>query len=143
MLFAATNRPESVLRKQKAPTAVNVARRSCSWGFFPKWGMMTFLIDTAIERLAVSLYNTLSNMSREISKMIAKCDLFPFWIEKEKELGHKLIISKIACEIGIHRHTLSAYLSPEGVQQPDMESVAKICQYFDISPGPVPFIRFE
>lgn len=74
--------------------------------------------------------------------MSVKLTLFEFWKLKEAELNTTISIREMAREIGVSRSTLSGYMNNK-VDRPDMRIVGKICKYFNVPPGPVPFIVYE
>jgi hypothetical protein len=68
--------------------------------------------------------------------------LFAFWKDKEKQLGRRITIADIADATGLHRNTISDYFNNQ-IVRPDLEVIDKLCKYFDIPSGPVPFIQYE
>lgn len=71
-----------------------------------------------------------------------KVDLFSFWQDEEKRRGKKLTALEVSAATGIHRNTLSSYLRGE-VKNPNFEIIDALCRYFNLPPGPVPFVRYE
>lgn len=76
------------------------------------------------------------------NNLTAKVDLFSFWQDKEKELGKKITVIEVAKAIGVSRNTLKHYLENK-VERPDMKVVTKICDYFNVPAGPIPFLIYE
>lgn len=72
-----------------------------------------------------------------------KLDLFSFWKEKEREWQRKITVAEVARATGIHRNTIRVYLLKEGIDRPDLSVVAGFCSFFNIPPGPVPFLIYE
>lgn len=70
-----------------------------------------------------------------------KANLFPFWQDKEKELGRKLTALEVSAATGIHRNTISTYLKGE-VDNPDTTVIDRFCKFFDIAEGSIPFLTY-
>ena len=91
---AAPNRPVQFLEKQKAPTAVNdVAKRSCSWGFFPKKRdiITRFLITskvTAFKRLAITIILLFKSLVKGFILLMSKLDTVNMYIAIKQYLGN-------------------------------------------------------
>lgn len=73
---------------------------------------------------------------------MVKITFFSFWKEKEKVLGRKITASEVALATGLSRNTLTAYLDGK-VERPDLEVVSKLCKYFDVPTGCIPFLVYE
>lgn len=73
---------------------------------------------------------------------IARIDLFSFWRDKEKELGRTITVIEVSKATGISRNTINSYLQQE-VERPDLSVVGKLCAFFNVPPGPIPFLIYE
>lgn len=71
-----------------------------------------------------------------------KFTFFSFWKEKEIERGRKITTQEVAHATGVSRATISAYLSNK-VDRPDLEIIDKLCKYFGVANGPIPFIYYQ
>lgn len=71
-----------------------------------------------------------------------KAVIISCWQEKERKLGRKLTAREASEMSGIHRNTINAYLRGP-IANPDSKVVDKFCEFFDISPGPIPFLIYE
>lgn len=70
-----------------------------------------------------------------------KIDLFSIWQDEEKRRGKKLTALEVSAATGIHRNTLSSYLKGN-VKSPNFEILNALCRYFNVEPGPVPFLIY-
>lgn len=75
------------------------------------------------------------------NRLIARVDLFSFWREKEKEWRRNITVKEVSEATGISRNTINSYLQQD-VERPDLEVIGKLCQFFGVPPGPVPFLVY-
>lgn len=68
-------------------------------------------------------------------------DLEQFIREKEAEWKRNITWREISEETGLSESTLSRVI--HSAKRPDLETIGKLCKFFNIPPGPVPFIRWE
>lgn len=61
--------------------------------------------------------------------------------EKEAEQQRDITWAEIREATGIAESTLNRLLSHKA-QRPDIEVLGKLCKFFDVPPGPVPFIVY-
>lgn len=74
--------------------------------------------------------------------MSIKVTLFEFWKQKEIERGQPITVTEVAKATGISRDTLTR-LKGGKTDRPDLEVLSKLCKYFNIPPGYVPFLVYE
>lgn len=73
---------------------------------------------------------------------MVKVTLFSFWKDREKELGRKLTTGEVAAATGLSRNTIAAYLDGK-VIRPDIAVLDKLCEYFNVPTGTIPFLIYE
>ena len=74
--------------------------------------------------------------------MSIKVILFEFWKQKEIERGRPITVTEVARATGISRDTLTRLRSGQ-TDRPDLEVLSKLCKFFDIPTGPIPFLLYE
>ena len=74
--------------------------------------------------------------------MAVKSNLFEFWRRKEIALRHRLTVAEVMRATGLHRDSIQGFLDGD-VKRFDEPTLNKLCRYFDVPPGPVPFIVYE
>lgn len=74
--------------------------------------------------------------------MAVKNKAFEFWKKRELELGRSIEVKEIAAATGLHRETVANMLSGDTTRL-DLPVLDKICKFFKLPPGPVPFIVYE
>lgn len=74
--------------------------------------------------------------------MTVKNTAFQFWKNKELELGRPIEIIEIAKATGLHRETVANLLEGRTTRF-DEPVLQKICKFFNVPAGPVPFIVYE
>jgi DNA-binding Xre family transcriptional regulator len=67
--------------------------------------------------------------------------LFAFWQQKEIELGRRVTVSEVARAANIHRDAIQRLLDNESTRF-DGPTLAAICRFFGVPPGPIPFLEF-
>lgn len=73
--------------------------------------------------------------------MTFKSTLFEFWNRKEIELGRRLSVLGVASEAGISRAAIQRLLDGD-IQRVDVDTINALCKFFDVPPGPVPFLVY-
>jgi DNA-binding Xre family transcriptional regulator len=68
--------------------------------------------------------------------------LFEFWKQKEIELGRTIQVTEVSKATGISRDTLTR-LKAGKTARPDLAVIDKLCRYFDIPTGTIPFLVYE
>jgi transcriptional regulator with XRE-family HTH domain len=74
--------------------------------------------------------------------MTVKNMLFEYWKNEELRRGELIEIKDVAKATGLHRETVSNLLRGETTRF-DTPVLEKICKFFNIPAGPVPFIVYE
>lgn len=74
--------------------------------------------------------------------MAVKNTLFQYWKNKELEKGKLITIANVATATGLHHETVKNLLLGKTTRF-DMPVLDKVCQFFNMPPGPIPFIIFE
>ena len=74
--------------------------------------------------------------------MTVKNMLFEYWKNEELRRGESIEIKDIAKATELHRETVSNLLHGKTTRF-DAPVLQKICKYFNIPAGPVPFIVYE
>lgn len=69
--------------------------------------------------------------------------LFEFWKDKEKELGRDISVIEVNEATGISRTTLTRLRKPGGVKNPAPETVDKLCKFFNVAEGQIPFVIYK
>lgn len=67
---------------------------------------------------------------------------FEFWKNEELKRGKPIEIKEIAAKTGLHRETVANLLEGKTTRF-DAPVLDAICKYFNIPPGPIPFIVYE
>ena len=73
--------------------------------------------------------------------MAVKVNLAQFRREKQAEWGRDITWQEIMDGAGISRNTLARLLSGKA-QRVDKATLAGLCRFFNVPPGPVPFIVY-
>lgn len=68
--------------------------------------------------------------------------LFEFWKQKEIEAGRTITIKEVSEATGVNRDTLTRFIKGKMVRF-DEDVMSKLCKYFNVPPGPVPFLVYE
>jgi hypothetical protein len=74
--------------------------------------------------------------------MAVKNTLFQYWKHKELELGRSITIPEIANATGLHRETVANLLEGRTTRF-DAPVIDKICEFFSLPSGPIPFLIYE
>lgn len=74
--------------------------------------------------------------------MATKSVLFEYWRQKEIERGKRITVTEVSREIGLHRDTIQKLLD-DATGRYDKPVLDALCRYFDVPPGPVPFLVYE
>lgn len=74
--------------------------------------------------------------------MTVKNKAFEFWKNEELKKGKPIEIKDIAAATGLHRETVAGLLEGRTTRF-DAPVLDAICKYFNIPPGPIPFIVYE
>lgn len=74
--------------------------------------------------------------------MTVKNMLFEYWKNEELRQGRSIEIKDIAKATDLHRETVSNILNGKTTRL-DIPVLEKICKFFNIPAGPVPFIVYE
>jgi DNA-binding Xre family transcriptional regulator len=83
-----------------------------------------------------------SSLKRQgVNKMAVTVNLAQFKREKEAEWGRDITWQEMMDGAGISRNTLARLLSGKA-QRVDNDTANGLCKFFDIPPGPVPFIVY-
>lgn len=141
-----------VFRESKSPNLFKVAKplieRMIGANAFPGKGtMIADLVVISIKGLALSSVPYIGRPVNTFCKidwtnMGIQVKLFEFWKQREIELGRSIRITDVARETGISRDTLTR-LKGGKTKHPDLEVIEKLCKFFGVSTGPVPFIHYE
>jgi len=73
---------------------------------------------------------------------MVKSQLFELWKQKELALGKTITIADIAKSTGLSRETIANLRDGETFRF-DAPVLDKICKFFDVPPGPIPFIVYD
>lgn len=73
--------------------------------------------------------------------MAVKITLNKIWKQREYELGRTIKLQEVSDATGISRPTLIR-LRQDKVKRPDLEVVDKLCKFFGVTDGPIPFISY-
>lgn len=65
-----------------------------------------------------------------------------FWRSKELEAGRILTVSEVSRGAKISRQTLTKLRAGHG-QKFDKNTLDALCKYFNVEPGPVPFLIYS
>lgn len=68
--------------------------------------------------------------------------LFEYWKNYELEIGRAVPISEIVKGTGLHRETV-VNLIEKKTSRYDEPVIEKICEFFNVPPGPVPFMVYQ
>jgi len=71
-----------------------------------------------------------------------KSTLFQYWQTKELEAGRRISVSEVARQTGVSRNAVQRLLDNDAARF-DGATIAALCQFFDVPPGPVPFLVYE
>lgn len=71
-----------------------------------------------------------------------KVNLAQFKREKEAEWGRDITWNEIIEGAGIGRNTLARLLRGDA-QRVDNDTLRGLCRFFEVPPGPVPFVVYE
>lgn len=74
--------------------------------------------------------------------MSIKVTLFEFWKQKEIELGRTITVAEVTEATGVSRATIMR-LRAGSTTRADWDVIGKLCRFFNIPPGPVPFVVWE
>lgn len=74
--------------------------------------------------------------------MSIKIKLFEFWKQKEIELGRTITVLEVARATGVSRATLMR-LRAGTSGRTDLEVISKLCIFFKVPNGTIPFLVFE
>ena len=74
--------------------------------------------------------------------MSMKNKLSDYWRQKELERGRIITVAEVSRETGLHHNTVRKMLKDKTTRY-DEPVLNKICAFFDVPPGPVPFIVYE
>lgn len=69
-------------------------------------------------------------------------NLAQFKLEKEAEWGRRITWDEIIDGANISRATLARLLSNTS-QRPDVKTIDKLCKFFNVPSGTIPFITYE
>lgn len=70
-----------------------------------------------------------------------KNTLFEFWKQKEIEWGRTIPVMEVADAIGTSRDTITR-LRKGTTTRYDAPVISKVCQFFDVPAGPIPFLVY-
>jgi len=73
--------------------------------------------------------------------MPIKVTLFEFWKQKEIEWSRTITVTEIKKATGISRDTLTRLRSGR-TDNPDLYVVGKLCEFFEVPTGPIPFLIY-
>ena len=73
--------------------------------------------------------------------MAVKINLIKVWKQQEFELGRNITLKEVAVATGISHPTLIR-LRQNKVKRPDLKVINKLCDFFGVTSGPVPFILY-
>jgi DNA-binding Xre family transcriptional regulator len=74
--------------------------------------------------------------------MSIKIKLFELWKQKEIELGRTITVLEVAQQTGVSRATLMR-LRAGTSGRADLAVIDKLCRFFDIPTGTIPFLVYE
>jgi hypothetical protein len=74
--------------------------------------------------------------------MAVKSTLFQFWQQKELEFGRIISIAEVSRATGLHRDTIKRLMDGE-TSRFDEPVIDKICGFFGVPDGPIPFLAYE
>lgn len=74
--------------------------------------------------------------------MTVRNTAFEVWKKKELEWGRPIEIIEVAKATGLHRETVASLLQGK-TNRFDGDVLDKVCKFFGLPAGPVPFIVFE
>lgn len=68
--------------------------------------------------------------------------LFEFWKKAELERGQRITVAEVVRATGLQRNTIQGLLDGE-TRRLDAHVLNGLCKYFNVPPGPVPFLIYE
>lgn len=68
--------------------------------------------------------------------------LFQYWKQKELEQRQNISVLDVAKATGLHRSTIQSLLD-DTTRRFDDPVISAICTYFNVAPGPVPWLVYE
>lgn len=68
--------------------------------------------------------------------------LFEFWKEIETKQRREISVAEVAEATGLSRHTITRFKNGD-TNRFDGETIDKLCAFFGIPAGPIPFIIYE
>jgi transcriptional regulator with XRE-family HTH domain len=71
---------------------------------------------------------------------MVKSELLELWTEKERKEGRRISVQEVSEKTGVDRRAITGLLRGETTQF-NADVLARICQYFEVEEGPVPFLR--
>ena len=74
--------------------------------------------------------------------MAVKSTLFEYWKDKEKEWGRVISVAEVARQTKSSRDTITR-LRGGDTNRFDGEILDRLCKFFKLPAGPVPFIVYE
>lgn len=74
--------------------------------------------------------------------MAYRSRLFDFWKQEELNRGKEIPIAEVERATGLEYRTIRSLLN-DATQRFDGPVVSKLCKYFNIASGPVPWLVYE
>ncbi len=74
--------------------------------------------------------------------MAIQNELFEYWKNYELKMGRATTILDIVKSTGLHRETVVNFMERKTTRY-DEPVIEKICKFFDVPPGPIPFMVYQ
>lgn len=71
---------------------------------------------------------------------MVKSELLELWTEKERKEGRRISVQEVSQATGIDRRAITGLLRGETTQF-NADVLARLCEYFEVKEGPVPFLK--
>ena len=71
---------------------------------------------------------------------MVKSELLELWTEKERKEQRRIYVQEVAEATGVDRRSIARMLKGETTQF-NGDVLAKLCEYFEVPEGPIPFLK--